>query len=190
MKIHDWAYLVNAFGKDHATDNLLQVSNRVSLKSTAEVMKLLPPALILFLNLLPLLPGVGIPKGPLQFPLQRTPRDLENFVALIFDPRLDSGLYGLHSVHLKALIGSSGEEEELVNVLTMEEFAEILRGGRRRLEKDGVRSKKNMLLPSFVVCFFYCQLLRTTNNRRKCEHLFWFVLLLENVTYNNSSTLI
>lgn len=94
-------------------------------------MELLPPAFVLLLNLLPLLPVVGIPERPPHFPLQRSPGDLEDLVALIFDPRLNSALYGLHTVHPKALIGSTGQEE-LTNVLPMEGFAEILRGGRLR----------------------------------------------------------
>ena len=83
-------------------------------------MKLLPPPLVLLLNLLPLLPVVGVPERPPHFPLQRAPRDLEDLVALISDPRLESALKGLHSVHPKALIGFTGQEEEVANVVAVE----------------------------------------------------------------------
>ncbi len=57
-------YLVNAFGEDHAADDVLQVGDGLSLEGRAEMVELLLAELVLLMDPLPLLPVVGVDDVP------------------------------------------------------------------------------------------------------------------------------
>lgn len=112
------AYLVNALGEDHATEDILQVGDGLSLEGAAEIVELLPAALVLELDPLALLALLGGgPRGPPAHPpLERSPRDLHDLRLLVPDPRLHPALYRLHRITRVAEIPTVSRKNEKITV--------------------------------------------------------------------------
>lgn len=88
-------YLVNALGKNHATEKILQIGKGIDLEGEAKIVELFPPPLVLLLD--PLLLLTVVSPWPPHAPLEWAPRYLHQSRSLFPHPWLHTALDELHS---------------------------------------------------------------------------------------------